>query len=165
MINGTMHFNKAATFTLINAGANSFSIPSSARLAVESGTVNITTANDNGSDLLLTGTLEVLGGVVNVGNSANNINNDISMLLPDYHQLLFRVVRFTLTERFAGQPLRWQELVYSQSGGTVTVGGRNCAIAPTIPGLFLKLKIMAGVDLPYRRHTYNGTSDKRIVLP
>lgn len=139
LTNGTMHFNKTATFTLINAGANSFSIPSSARLMVSSGTVNITTANDNGSDLLLAGTLEVNGGTVNVGNAANNVNNDVqyasaglpSIVVSGGTLYVNGAVRRPTTT-LAGS------LVYNQTSGTVIVGGRNCTGAPNNTRLFSK---------------------------
>lgn len=124
--NGTIDFNKTGgNFTLTNT-ATAFSIPSTARLKVQAGTVNIGNINNNAADLSLAGALEVAGGTVNVGVSTNNNNNDIeyaaagtpSIVISSGSLYVNGAVRRPTTT-ISGA------LVYSQSGGTAIIGGRN----------------------------------------
>lgn len=130
--NGTFNFNKAGgTATLTNTATNNYTIPSTARLKVQDGTVNIANINANNSDLILAGTLEVAGGIVNVGQSANNNNNDIEYASAGTPTILVSAGTLYVngairrsTSTIAGA------LIYNQSGGTTTIGGRNCNVSP-----------------------------------
>ena len=72
--NGTLRINSSSLNIPISTTA-AFTIPSTACMSVQNGTVSIGSTNDNG-DLLLQGKLEVLGGTVNIG-TGGNYNNDI----------------------------------------------------------------------------------------
>jgi hypothetical protein len=79
LTNGTFILSKATTLTLTNAALTSFTIPSTAGLTVNNAgaIVNIGMFADDNNDLFLGGELEITAGTVNIGNSANNNNNDI----------------------------------------------------------------------------------------
>ena len=127
---GTVNFNNSASYTLVSNTNTDYTIPAMARLKVQSGTVDIIgDLNDDDNDLLLAGTLEVTGGNVNinaVGNNRNR-NNDIEYASAGIPKIIVSsgslyvngaIRRSTSTLSGA--------LDYDQSGGTVTVGGRNC---------------------------------------
>jgi hypothetical protein len=76
LVNGTFIFNNAGPYTISSANS-SYTIPSTANLTVQSGTVTILSANNTAAILLLNGGLTVSGGTVNVGAAANTVANDI----------------------------------------------------------------------------------------
>lgn len=124
--NGTFNYNRAATtMVLTNTAANPYLIPATAKLRSQAGTVNISNIGDNGSDLLLAGTLEVAGGTVNVGPLATNFNNDI-----EYASAGTPTITVSSGSLYVNGSIRRAttalagSLVYNQSGGTVIVGGR-----------------------------------------
>lgn len=129
--NGTFNFNNAGTYNLIDvdAGATDFPIPTTGKLKVNAGTVHVITDNQDGADMLLSGTLEVSGtGTINVGSAANDNHNDIeyasagnpTINVFDNGTLYVNGAIRRSTSTINGA------LVYNQTGGTVTVGGRNC---------------------------------------
>lgn len=129
LTNGTFNFNNAGTYTIRSSGTV-YSIPSTARLKVSDGTVNLVSdVNSDAGDVSLAGTLEVQGGVVNVQPETNNRdrNNDIeyasagtpTILVSGGSLYVNGAIRRT-TSTLNGS------LIYNQSGGTVTIGGRNC---------------------------------------
>lgn len=123
--NGTMNFANSNTYNLSTA-TTGYNIPSTACLKVSAGTVTIVNSSNNNADLTLAGKLEVAGGTVNVGSSGNNTNNDIEYAAAGTPAVVVSggtlyvngaVRRSTSTLSGA--------LSYVQTGGTVTVGGRN----------------------------------------
>lgn len=124
--NGTFNYNRpSTTAVLTNAASTTYLIPSTARLRAQAGTVNISSIANDASDLLLAGTLEVAGGTINVGPLAGNNNNDIEYasagtptIIVSSGSLYVNGSIRRATTTLAGA------LVYNQSGGTVTVGGR-----------------------------------------
>jgi hypothetical protein len=76
--NGTLEFARAGIFVVSNT-ATEFTLASTTGLSVneENATVRIGYNDDNAADLVLRGRLEVKAGLVEIGNSANNVNNDI----------------------------------------------------------------------------------------
>ncbi|MEQ9289314.1 MAG: T9SS type A sorting domain-containing protein [Cyclobacteriaceae bacterium] len=120
--NGTFDFANNGTYTL---STNSYSILPAAKLKVSSGTVNITSGDADSDDLFLGGTLDIVDGTVNVGNTTVNDNNvDIeytSAGLPTINigngslWVKSSVRRSTTTITGA--------LVYNQTGGTATIAG------------------------------------------
>jgi fibronectin-binding autotransporter adhesin len=137
LVDGTFDFNNENSYTLSTAGT-AYNIPAAARLKIDKGQVDIINANNNAADLTLAGTLEVTGGIVNINPLANNqnVNNDIeyaaagtpSIIVSGGALYVNGSIRRPLTT-LAGA------LVYNQSGGTVTVGGRNAA-GVTTRGVF-----------------------------
>jgi hypothetical protein len=77
LLNGTFYFNKASTLTFHNGNSN-FDLVASAAIKIEQGTANFAYGNNNNSDVFLRGKLELVSGVLNIGNSANtSVNNDV----------------------------------------------------------------------------------------
>ncbi|MBT1704882.1 hypothetical protein [Chryseosolibacter indicus] len=137
LLDGNFIFDKASPVFTLQTAAATYSIPSTAKLTVNSGTLQIIgPAVGNAGDLLLAGTLEVLGGDVIIGGSANNFHNDIeyasagtpTILVTGGSLYVNGTIRRPLTT-LSGS------LVYNQSGGQVTVGGRN-ASAQNSRGVF-----------------------------
>jgi len=123
--NGTFRVNNSS-LNLTLSTTTSFSIPSTACLSVQTGTVTIGTTNDAG-DLLLAGKLEVLGGTVNIGNGGAT-NNDIeyaSAGLPEINVAGGQLIVNGQIRR--GTSITSGSLNYTQSGGTVTIGGKNAS--------------------------------------
>jgi hypothetical protein len=130
LLNGTFDWNTENAIT-ISSAATPYSIPSTARLKVDKGQVDIIgNVNNNAGDLALAGALEVTGGIVNVNPAVNNrgVNNDIEYAAAGTPTIIVSggdlyvngsIRRPTTTLSGA--------LVYNQSGGTVTVAGRNAA--------------------------------------
>lgn len=128
LLNGTFEFNNENTYVLSTAAYN---IPAAARLKIDKGQVDIiNSGNVNTADLTLAGTLEITGGIVNINPLVNNqnFNNDIEYASAGTPSIIVSggtlyvngsIRRATTTLSGA--------LAYTQSGGTVTVGGRNAA--------------------------------------
>ncbi|MHB1278415.1 MAG: beta strand repeat-containing protein, partial [Bacteroidia bacterium] len=129
LTNGTFRFAKTGATLLVWNNAVVFDIPASSALSINNSTATLDLAqsSNNGADLLLSGRLEVLAGTVNVGNIANNRNNDIEYASSGFPEIILsggtlnvngQIRRNTTTT--AGS------LYYSQSGGSVVnVYGRN----------------------------------------
>ncbi|MBI3220628.1 MAG: T9SS type A sorting domain-containing protein [Bacteroidetes bacterium] len=125
LTNGTFNFNNTGPHTIVSS-AVSYTLPVTTNLKVSAGTVNVLTSNNTAADLLLNGTLEVAGGTVNIGNGANTIDNDIEYAATGTPTIIVSgtgalnvngsIRRSTLTISGA--------LVYNQTGGTTTVGGK-----------------------------------------
>lgn len=77
--NGTFVYDKGAAITVSSMNNFNFVIPPTAALVVNhaDAVVNMAMQNSNNSDVELLGRLEINAGVVNVGNQANNVHNDI----------------------------------------------------------------------------------------
>jgi hypothetical protein len=128
LTNGTFRWSRTTNLTLLTS-ANNFSIPSTAKLSLNSSaTLNVTTAASSASDLLLDGVLEITSagtGTINVGSSANNNNNDI-----EYGTSGSATISIAAGTLYVNGQVRRNTTVtagvlqYSQSAGTVQVGGR-----------------------------------------
>ena len=124
LTNGTFDWASTQSTSL---STTSFTIPPTARLRVSAGTVNTTSGDNDAYDLFLSGALDVSGtGNVNVGNATVNGNNvdieyasagvpAISVSTSGTLWVKSSVRRSTTTITGA--------LSYSQTSGTVTVGG------------------------------------------
>ncbi len=123
LTNGTFRLTTATTIT---ASSTSLTIPSTAALSVNGGTIDIATGAANANDLLLNGELEVITGAVNVGNAANDNNNDI-----EYASIGTPTIDIQGGTLFVNGQIRRSavntngSLTYSQSAGAVTINGRN----------------------------------------
>jgi hypothetical protein len=78
LTNGNLKISKSGSFTLTNA-ANDFIIPQTSALTLNNAglTVNVGMVNSANADLVLIGKLSVLAGTLNIGDVANNQNNDL----------------------------------------------------------------------------------------
>ena len=77
--NGTFRFSKGSSITLNSAANSAFLIPETGRLSVNhpSAVVNAGMSNTGGSDLIVSGELEIIDGTVSVGDASNNQHNDL----------------------------------------------------------------------------------------
>jgi fibronectin-binding autotransporter adhesin len=129
LINGSFIFNNSGPYT-ISSFNGSYSIPSTANLTVNAGTVTVVSSNintpPNVADLLLSGSLTISGtGTANVGAVGNTLDNDI-----EYAAAGTPVINVSGTGALnvSGSIRRSTAtltgaLVYNQTGGAVTVGG------------------------------------------
>ena len=120
--NGTFDWSTANTTSL---STNAYTINPTARLRVSAGTLNTTSGDSDATDLFLNGSLLVSGGAVNVGNTTPNTNNvDI-----EYGSAGVPNLSITGGSLWVKGSVRRSSstitgaLAYSQTGGTVTVGG------------------------------------------
>ncbi|MBT1709202.1 T9SS type A sorting domain-containing protein [Fulvivirgaceae bacterium PWU5] len=126
---GTFRLTSAQTVTIAN-GAD-FSIPAATRLSANGGTMQLT--GNDGHDMLVAGTLEVLAGAVNVGTT----NNDNSIEYAATGQPTITVaggalnVKSQIRRSFASSQ---GTLQYGQSGGAVAIGVNSAAT--TTRGIF-----------------------------
>lgn len=123
LTNGTFRLTTAATIT---ASSTTLTIPSTAALSANGGTINIGTGANNANDLTLNGELEVITGTINIGNSANANSNDI-----EYASIGTPTIDVQSGTLFVNGQIRRSavntngSLTYTQSGGTVTINGRS----------------------------------------
>jgi autotransporter-associated beta strand protein len=125
LTNGTFRLSNS-NVTLTLSTTNAFTIPSTGCLSANLGTMNIGAANNNASDLLLLGKLEILNaGIANIGNNGGS-NNDIEYAASGAPEINISggslnadgQVRRNLANTLGS-------LIYNQSGGTVTVKGNS----------------------------------------
>ncbi len=122
LTNGTFRLTTASTIT---ASSTTLTIPSTAALSANGGTINIGTGASNANDLTLNGELEVITGTINIGNSANANSNDI-----EYASIGTPIIDVQGGTLFVNGQIRRSavntngSLTYDQSGGTVTINGR-----------------------------------------
>lgn len=123
LTNGTFRLTTAATIT---ASSTTLTIPSTAALSTNGGTINISTGASDANDLTLNGEIEVITGTINVGNSANANDNDI-----EYASIGTPTIDVQGGTLFVNGQIRRSavntngSLTYDQSGGTVTINGRS----------------------------------------
>lgn len=79
LTNGTLRLSRSGSFTLNNVAGTNFSIPTTTGLVLNNAglTVNAGMANATNCDLQLGGKLTLLAGTMNIGNAANNVDNDL----------------------------------------------------------------------------------------
>jgi hypothetical protein len=87
--NGTFRISKACSLTLTDAVATNFLIPTTTALSLNhiGAVVNVAMGNDNLSDVVLAGMLEINNGTLNIGNAANNVHNDLEYSASDIPQI------------------------------------------------------------------------------
>ncbi|WP_044117959.1 T9SS type A sorting domain-containing protein [Alkaliflexus imshenetskii] len=125
LLNGTFRVDREGLVVTVTDGTTNFSIPSTAALSVNAGTVRVAYGNNN-ANLLLAGKLEVLGGLMEIGQSTQNQNNSIEYAAAGKPEIF--VSGGTLYVN--GQVRRPStttsgSLNYIQTGGEVIIAGRN----------------------------------------
>lgn len=128
--NGTFRVSKATTLTLTDQPSTSFLLPSTAVLSLNhaSAEVNVATANADNAEFILAGKLELLNGIMNIGNPANNRHNDLEYAATESPTL---DIRGTSQLNVNGQIRRsvsvlLGSLIYNQQdNSTVLVRGKN----------------------------------------
>ncbi|HRG57510.1 MAG TPA: T9SS type A sorting domain-containing protein [Bacteroidia bacterium] len=129
LLNGTFILAKASTLSLTNAAVTSYTIPSTAALTVNNAgaTVNIGMFADDSNDLFLAGKLEINSGTVNIGNAANNNNNDIEYVAASTPSITLTGGNLNVNGQIRrSTTVTTGFLSYSQSGSSaVLIRGRN----------------------------------------
>ncbi|MDG5801051.1 hypothetical protein QA597_11835, partial [Marinilabiliaceae bacterium ANBcel2] len=125
LLNGTFRVDNEELNVTVTDGSTDFSIPSSAALSVNSGAVNIA-YGDGDADLFLAGKVEVLGGVMKIGDSNRNQNNSIEyaaagrpeIFVSDGELYVNGQIRRSVTSTSGS-------LNYIQTGGEVVLAGMD----------------------------------------
>jgi len=124
LLNGTFMVN-GPTVEVTNAATN-FTIPSTACLSVNAGEVRVAYSGNNNSDLLLTGKLEILGGNMVIGNSANNTNNDIEYAAAGLPEIVVNGGQLFVNGQIRRSTSTTSgSLIYRQTAGSTIINGRN----------------------------------------
>jgi Domain of unknown function DUF11 len=123
--NGTF---RLTTNVSMNLSTGAFTIPSTACLSANGGTFNIATGA-SAADLMLNGKLEILNGTVNVGpvisSASGNAFNIVYASAGTPQIVVSGGALNVYTQVRRGLGVTSGGLNYSQTGGTVTVGGKN----------------------------------------
>lgn len=139
LINGTLRISRPGNLTLNDVAGFNFVIPATSALVLNhSGlTINAGMANNTNSDLQVAGRLSLLAGTMNIGNSANTVDNDLeysAIGFPEFN------IEGSSTLNINGHirrstTVQLGSLKYSQKdNSTVLVRGRNANTAghPTL---------------------------------
>jgi len=123
--NGTIRFTGTSLTPILTTNTN-FSIPATGCLSVNGSSVTVGNSATNDADVYLQGKIEVMAGTLNIGNPANNNNNDIEY----YTAGTPEVVVSGGTLNVNGQIRRpvtifTGNLTYRQSGGNVYIHGKQ----------------------------------------
>lgn len=129
LVNGRLVFSRPGSLTLTDQ-TDVFSIPASSALVLNNAgiEINVGMGANNASDLILSGTLDIQAGTMNVGNVANNNHNDIEYSASGTPTI---IVAGSGSLNVNGQIRRSVNVLlgglnYTQSGNsTVLVRGRN----------------------------------------
>lgn len=121
--NGTLRFKQG---TLNLSSAQSFTIPVSSCLSIDS-MANITLMNGaNNNTLFLIGKLEMLGGTLNVGNTGNNNRNSIEYSSEGNPEIVINGGTLNVNGQIKRSSFTtFGHLNYRQAGGTVNIYGKN----------------------------------------
>ncbi len=126
LINGMFRLARASTITLSNT-AVTYTLLGSTGISVSnaSAVINISNVDSDVADLLLGGKLEILNGTINIGNT-NNFNQDIEYASSGLPEIVIENGALNVNgqiRRIVASSVG--SLVWRQSGGTVTIRGRN----------------------------------------
>jgi hypothetical protein len=137
LLNGTFRLTSAQSIELTQRA--SFTIPATACLSTNGGTITIGNSNspasNNPGDLLLAGKLEVLNGTVNVGTNpfGNGSDNDIRYATVGFPEINILGGTLNVTgsirKSFNNDNIDLGALVYKQTGGLVVLG--NGLVTPS----------------------------------
>jgi hypothetical protein len=126
LVNGTFKYLHDDDLTLTTT--SEFTIPSTSGLYINSpgNTVYLANAVSNDNDVYLNGKLTIIDGDVLVGNSANSNNNDIEYSGGGGSEIDIQGGSLTVNGQIRRNPSTSAGVLkYYQSGGDVTINGRN----------------------------------------
>ncbi len=122
--NGTFRLSAPVTVTLTQI--NSFTVPRTAGLSVNGGTIRIGYGNRDTADLILAGTIEILSGALLIGDSTQNVNNDIVYANAGFPEIRVQGGLLAVNGQIRrGTETTLGSLIYKQSGGTTLIRGLN----------------------------------------
>lgn len=126
LVNGTFHYEHNDDLRITEG--SQFTIPSTAGLSINTPGNTVYLANDNidDNDVYLNGKLTIIDGDVLIGNSANDNNNDIEYSGGGGSEIDIQGGSLTVNGQIRRNPSTSAGILkYYQSGGDVTVNGRN----------------------------------------
>lgn len=122
--NGTFRLSAPVTVTLTQI--NSFTVPRTAGLSVNGGTIRIGYGNRDTADLILAGTIEVLSGALLIGDSTQNVNTDIVYANAGFPEIRVQGGLLAVNGQIRrGTETTLGSLIYKQTGGTTLIRGLN----------------------------------------
>lgn len=126
--NGTLEINRTGTLVLSNT-SNAYSIPGTGALVINNSGLTVQIGNNasDTADLSLTGKLQINAGTVQIGNSANNNNNDIVYTSAGTPEITISGGTLEVNGQIRRQTASTNgSLAYRQSGSSIVrVRGRN----------------------------------------
>ncbi|MGC8825149.1 MAG: hypothetical protein ACP5PZ_11255 [Bacteroidales bacterium] len=123
LLNGTFKVDGASVNVVLST-TTAFTVPATACLSVNDGTVTVGT-NNNAGDLILIGRLEVTGGTLNIGSGAN-FNNDIEYASAGTPTIIVSGGLLNVNGQIRRNLNNTSgALIYQQSGGTLIVNGQS----------------------------------------
>ncbi len=126
LINGTFIYNRNVNVSIYSG--DSFSIPGTSGLIINTtNTFDICRGNNsNDDDVYLNGKLTVIEGTVRIGDSSRNINNDIEYSGGGLSEINVQGGSLFVNGQIRRNPASSAGILkYNQSGGTVSINGRN----------------------------------------
>lgn len=121
---GTFRVNKN-TLTVVPS-TTTFTLPAAGCLSVSSGTVSLCTAASDTNDVFLSGKLQVLGGTMNIGASANNNGNDIEYAGAGSPEIEVAGGILNVNGQVRrNATINTGALTFRQSGGVITLTGKK----------------------------------------
>lgn len=122
--NGSIRFSGTSLTTTISN--TSMNIPATGSLIVNGSTITLAAAANNDANLFLAGKLEVASGTLNIGNQSNTNRNDIEYPGAGQPEIVVSGGALNVNGQIRRNiSLPTGSLVYKQSGGTVTIFGKN----------------------------------------
>ncbi|MCW3785919.1 T9SS type A sorting domain-containing protein [Plebeiibacterium sediminum] len=125
LVNGTFIYNRNRDVNV--STNNSFTIPVTAGLTINTAnSFNLCGGDSNDYDVYLNGKLTVINGSLNIGNASNNRNNDIEYSGSGLSEIDIQGGSLFVNGQVRRNPASSAGILkYNQSGGDVTVNGRN----------------------------------------
>ena len=131
LLNGTFRVDNSALTLILSDATTDFDVPSTACLSVNAGVVRVAYNTGGGAgsaDLKLTGKLEVLGGTMLIGNTADARDNDIEYAAGGVPIIDVQGGQLTVSGQIRRSiSITTGALNYLQSGGVTTIYGNNLA--------------------------------------
>ena len=124
--NGTFKYEHDANLNITTSSV--FNIPSTAGLHIDAPgrTIRLANANSDDNDVFLNGKLTIVRGDVEIGNNGNNRNNDIEYSGGGDSKIDIQGGSLFVNGQIRRNPASTSGVLkYNQSGGDVTVNGRN----------------------------------------
>jgi hypothetical protein len=125
LINGTFRVDNKDLIVTVTDGTTDFTVPSTAALSVNAGTLRVAYGNGN-ANLQLSGKLEVLGGIMEIGEASQNRNNSIEYAAAGKPEVFVSGGELYVNGQIRRPATTTSgSLNYIQTGGDVLIGGRS----------------------------------------
>lgn len=165
MLNGTFRVDNSALTLILSDATTDFDVPSTACLSVNAGVVRVAYNTGGGAgsaDLKLTGKLEVLGGTMLIGNTADARDNDIEYAAGGVPIIDVQGGQLTVSGQIRRSiSITTGALNYLQSGGVTTIYGNNLAASRAKLEVLNPGSVFRSHRLPNRETTVARTLPNR----